>query len=57
MSLLWPITVEELGLRADRPRNTSLNVDALQQIWDVPVPTVAAAVEAMVSEIDPFPRD
>jgi dTDP-4-dehydrorhamnose reductase len=38
MTLLRPIKVDDLGLKADRPRNTSLNVDLLQAYGTGPCP-------------------
>jgi dTDP-4-dehydrorhamnose reductase len=40
MSLLQPTTVDEIGLSADRPRNTSLNVDLLEKLLGRTVSTV-----------------
>ncbi len=54
MSLLKPITVADAGLQADRPRDTSLNVDLLESIMGAPVPTVANGIERIAAEPNPF---
>jgi dTDP-4-dehydrorhamnose reductase len=54
MSLLKPITVDDAGLKADRPRDTSLNVDLLEKIWGKSVPTVADGIKRLASEPNPF---
>ena len=54
MSLLKPITVDDIGLKADRPRDTTLNVKLLQSIWGMPVPSVAEGIERVATEQDPF---
>jgi len=45
MSLLSPITVDDLELKANRARDTSLNVNLLESIWYRPAQTVAEGVK------------
>ena len=54
MSLLRPITVDDIGLKADRPRNTSLNVKLLEAILGNPVPAVAEGIKRIADEPNPF---
>ena len=54
MSLLRPIKVDDIGLKADRPRNTSLNVQLLESILGKPVSMVAEAVKQIAGEPSPF---
>lgn len=54
MSLLKPITVDDIGLKADRPRDTSLNVDLLKSILGKPVPSVAEGFQRISYEPNPF---
>lgn len=54
MSLLRPTTVDEIGLSASRPRNTSLNVKLLENIWGKAVPAVAEGIKRIDSEPSPF---
>ncbi|MCZ6539413.1 MAG: SDR family oxidoreductase [Chloroflexi bacterium] len=54
MSLLRPITVNDAGLSADRPRNTSLNVTMLESIWGRSAPSVAHGIERVALELNPF---
>jgi len=56
MSLLRPITVDDAGLSADRPRNTSLNVEMLAGIMGRPVSTVRDGIERVASESNRFPQ-
>ncbi len=54
MSLLSPITVDDLELKANRARDTSLNVNLLESIWYRPAPTVAEGVKRTAVEDVPF---
>jgi dTDP-4-dehydrorhamnose reductase len=54
MSLLKPITVDEIGLSANRPRNTSLNVDLLEKLMGRSVPTVEQGILRAANESKPF---
>ena len=54
LSLLRPITVDDIGLKADRPRDTSLNVTLIESILGRPVPTVADGINRVASEPNPF---
>ncbi len=54
MSLLKPITVDDAGLNADRPRDTSLDTRLLESIWGKPVPTVADGIKRIAAEPNPF---
>ena len=54
MSLLKPITVDDVGLKADRPRDTSLNIALLESIWGKPVPTVADGISRIAASPNPF---
>ena len=54
MSLLRPITVDDIGLKADRPRDTSLNVELLETILGKPVPAVAEGIKRIADEPSPF---
>ena len=54
MQLLRPITVDDAGLKADRPRDTSLNVDLLGSILMKLVPSVAEGIERASAELNPF---
>ena len=50
MSLLRSITVDDIGLSADRPRNTSLDVTLLESILGKPVPTAKQGLDRLVSD-------
>lgn len=54
MSLLKPITVNDIGLKADRPRDTSLDVGLLENIWGNSVPTVADGIGRIAASLNPF---
>jgi len=54
MSLLKPITVDDIGLKADRPRDTSLNVKLLESIWGKSVPTVSDGISRIAASPNPF---
>jgi len=54
MSLLRPITVDDIGLKADRPRDTSLSIKLIESILRKPVPTVAKGIKRVASEPNPF---
>jgi dTDP-4-dehydrorhamnose reductase len=54
MSLLKPITVDDLGLKADRPRDTSFDISLLESIWDKPVATVADGIRRFANSANPF---
>jgi len=54
MSLLKPITVDDLGLTADRPRDTSLDVSKLEGIWGKPVPTAQNGIRRIGAHNNPF---
>jgi dTDP-4-dehydrorhamnose reductase len=54
MSLLKPITVDDIGLRADRPRDTSLDVTMLESILGKPVPSVSEGIKRAASAPNPF---
>lgn len=54
MSLLKPITVDDAGLKADRPRDTSLNVNQLASILGKPVPNVSEGIQRISRESNPF---
>ena len=54
MSLLRPITVDDAGLKADRPRDTSLDIGLLETIWGKPVPSVFEGIQRMTTLENPF---
>jgi dTDP-4-dehydrorhamnose reductase len=54
MSLLKPITVDDVGLKADRPRDTSLDVSLLEKIWGKSAPTVADGLSRIAASPNPF---
>ena len=54
MSLLRPITVDDLGLKADRPRDTSLNVKLLETILGERVPAIAEGIKRIADKPSPF---
>jgi dTDP-4-dehydrorhamnose reductase len=54
MSLLKPITVDDVGLKADRPRDTSLDVSLLESIWGKSAPTVADGISRIAASPNPF---
>ena len=54
MSRLKPITVDDIGLKADRPRDTSLDVSLLESIWGNSVPTVADGISRIAASPNPF---
>lgn len=54
MSLLRSITVDHIGLSADRPRNTSLNVTLLSRILGQSAPTASEGLDRLASESIPF---
>ena len=54
MSLLRPTTVDDAGLNADRPRNTSLNVGMLERIWGQLIPSIADGIRRMAKSTNPF---
>ncbi|MDG0866447.1 sugar nucleotide-binding protein [SAR202 cluster bacterium JH702] len=54
MSLLKPITVNDAGLKADRPRDTSLNVDLQASILATKILSVAEGIERISLEPNPF---
>ncbi len=54
MSLLQPITVDEVGLKAARPRDTSLNTSLLENILGKPVPGVEDGIKRIAGESNPF---
>lgn len=54
MSLLKPITVNDAGLKADRPRDTSLNVDLQASILGTELPTVAESIKRISRKPNPF---
>ena len=54
MALLRPITVDDAGLTADRPRNTSLSVKLLESVWGRSAPSVAEGITRVASEPNPF---
>ena len=54
MSLLKPITVDDAGLKADRPRDTSLNIALLESIWGKSAPTVADGISRTAASPNPF---
>ena len=54
MTLLQPITVDDIGLSADRPRNSSLNLKMLEGTWGKPIPSVAEGIKRIASEPNPF---
>ena len=54
MSLLQPITVDDAGLKSDRPRNTSLSVKLLETIWGKPVPSIARGIARIATQPNPF---
>ena len=54
MSLLRPITVDDAGLSANRPRNTSLNVAMPESIWGRVAPSVADGINRLSSQANPF---
>lgn len=53
-NLLKPITVDEAGLNANRPRDTSLNVTRLEKIWGKSAPTAAGGMKRFASKASPF---
>jgi dTDP-4-dehydrorhamnose reductase len=54
MSLLKEITVDDAGLKADRPRDTSLDVNLQVSIMGKPVPNVAEGIRRTSNEPNPF---
>ena len=54
MSLLKPITVDDAGLKADRPRDTSLNITLLESIWGKSAPTVTDGISRITDSPNPF---
>ena len=54
LSLLKEITVDDAGLKADRPRDTSLNVELLESIIGKPVPSVAEGIRRISTEPNHF---
>lgn len=54
MSLLKEITVDEAGLNAERPRDTSLDVVLLENILKKPASSVAEEIKRMSAEPNPF---
>ena len=54
MSLLKPITVEDAGLVAHRPRDTSLDVSLQTSILGKSVPSVAEGIRQIALESNPF---
>ena len=56
MSLLRPITVDDAGLTANRPRNTSLNVGTLERIWGRAAPPVSDGISRLPTLSNPFSR-
>ncbi|MBT3994683.1 MAG: SDR family oxidoreductase [Chloroflexi bacterium] len=54
MSLLKPITVDDVGLKADRPRDTSLSIALLESIWWKSVPSVADGISRIAASPNPF---
>tara|TARA_A100001037_G_scaffold46549_1_gene37950 strand:- start:15395 stop:16297 length:903 start_codon:yes stop_codon:yes gene_type:complete len=54
MSLLRPITVSESNLKADRPRDTSLNVDLQADILGEVPPSVHEGIRKTAKEPNPF---
>ena len=54
MALLKPITVDDVGLKADRPRDTSLDVGLLESIWGQSVPTVSDGISRIAASPNPF---
>lgn len=56
MSLLRPITVDDAGLSANRPRNTSLNVAMLESVWGRTAPSVADGINRLSLQPNPFAR-
>jgi dTDP-4-dehydrorhamnose reductase len=54
MSLLKPITVDDAGLKADRPRDTSLDVSLLESIWGKSAPAVADGISRIAASPNPF---
>jgi dTDP-4-dehydrorhamnose reductase len=54
MSLLKPITVDDAGLKADRPRDTSLDVSKLEKIWGKSAPKVVDGVKRTTTTSNPF---
>ena len=54
MSLLKPITVDDAGLKADRPRETSLNITLLESIWGKSAPTVTDGISRISASPNPF---
>jgi dTDP-4-dehydrorhamnose reductase len=54
MSLLKPITVDDVGLKADRPRDTSLDVSLQASILSKTVPSVAEGINRIALEANPF---
>ena len=54
MSLLKKITVDDAGLNANRPRDTSLDVGLLENILKKPASSVAEEIKRMSAEPNPF---
>lgn len=54
MALLKPITVDDVGLKADRPRDTSLDVGLLESISGKSVPTVSDGISQIAASPNPF---
>ena len=54
MALLKPITVDDVGLKADRPRDTSLDVGLLESISGKSVPTVSDGISRIAASPNPF---
>ena len=54
MSLLRPISVDDAGLNANRPRDTSLNVQLLETILGSPASTVREGIDHLAALPTPF---
>lgn len=54
MSLLRPISVDDAGLNANRPRDTSLDVQLLESILGRPAPTVRDGIDQIADLSAPF---
>lgn len=54
MALLKPITVDDVGLKADRPRDTSLDVGLLESICGKSAPTVSDGISRIAASPNPF---
>jgi dTDP-4-dehydrorhamnose reductase len=52
--LLTPITVDEAGLNANRPRDTSLNTALLGRVWGKSAPTAAEGMRRFATKPSPF---